>query len=965
MKKLLTLILPLCSVMQMEAQDSTPSKFAFFYRNMVGTDAGHLDFSQQGTDDAWAPGHTYYNHKDLSQLEYVTRYVRCKDFGVTERSVTLTQADTKDVDLFFTPKETVKQYISRIVGTTNNRVATAERIEGNKIRISAIGAGTCQIILHHEEAGDRKIQVTVLPDEAYVDRTVDSLLNLMTQDEKLKYLGGTNWFYTQAIDRLDIPQLRMCDGPQGVGGGTGPSTAYPSDLALTATWNRDLANRYGVSLARDCRARGIHIILGPAVNIYRSPLCGRNFEYMGEDPYLAAQTSTQYIKGVQSQGVSATIKHFMGNNSDYNRDYISNDMDDRTMHEIYLPTFKAAVQEANTGAVMSSYNLVNGEYTTHSHKLLTEILRDKWGFKGILMSDWGSTHDGLEAAKGGLDLEMAGASNMTPNNLRNWINQGKITWETVNTKVRHILYTLVRMGFMNGSQEDTSISLDDPTSDETALEVARECMVLLKNKDNILPLDAEKFHNIVITGKNATGYVRGGGSGSVNPTHYVDMVEGIQLAAEKTGAKVEYRDALDFLPAIMYTSEDLSEHGFIAKYYNNTNVSGNPVGTRVETKINHIWSGMTPEIGNLGSSNYSVSWEGVMSPSSPGTYTFTLGGDDGYRLIINGETVIDGWKASAYHSNTYSKRLVSGQKYDIKVQYFQEGGDARVDFTWKKNSDDTDYMVEYLKQADLVVACLGFNSVSEGEGHDRDFNLDNDDKATIESIRKSGTPAIVFLNGGGSMDIASWESIANGLLWIGYAGQQAGTAAGEILFGETNPSGHLPVTFERRYTDNPVYNNYWDPDGDKHVEYKEGIFVGYRGYDRLNRTVQYPFGHGLSYTTFSLTDMNVGEAQADGSVPVTCKLTNTGDREGSQVVQVYVGRQGGDVERPVRELKQYEKVSLKPGESRQLTISLPKSSFTYYDQEVANDFVYDPGEYKIELGFSSRDIQCDQSITLK
>ena len=966
MKRLFTLLLPLCALTQGEAQDATPGKFAFFYRNMVGTEKGNLDFSQQGKADTWAPGHTYYDHKDISLLDSITRYVRCQDYGTTQSVLTIAQAETVDVGLTFTPEGTVKKYVDRSIETTNRHIATAERVDGNKIRITGIGTGTCKLTIHHEEAGDRTIQVTVVPNEDYVDRTVDSLLNLMTQDEKLRYIGGTNWFYTKPVDRLEIPQLRMCDGPQGVGGGTGPSTAYPSDLSLTATWNRDLAHRYGESLARDCRARGIHIILGPAVNIYRSPLCGRNFEYMGEDPYLAAQTSTQYIKGVQSQGVSATIKHFMGNNSDYDRDHISNNMDERTMHEIYLPTFRSAVQEANTGAVMSSYNLINGEYTTHSHYLLTEVLRDKWGFKGILMSDWGSTHDGLAAAKGGLDLEMASGDNMSPQNMAKWIADGSITQETLDTKVRHILHTLVSMGFLNGKQQDTSISLDDPTSDETALEVARESMVLLKNNDNILPLDPSRFQNIVITGKNATGYIRGGGSGGVNPNHYVDMTKGIQNKGKELGVNVEYRDALDFLPAIMYTDSDLNEHGFIAKYYNNTDVSGEPVGTRVETKINNIWSGMTPEIGGLGSENYSVSWEGVISTEEDALYVFTLGGDDGYRLIIDDKTVIDGWKPSAYHSNTYSMRLLKNKTYNIKVQYFQQGGDARVNFTWKKNNDKTDYLVEYLKQADVIVACLGLNSVSEGEGHDRGFDLDNDDKATIESIRKSGTPAIVFLNGGGSMDVASWEDIANGLLWIGYAGQQAGTAAGEILFGQTNPSGHLPVTFERKYEENPVYDNYWDPDGDKKVEYKEGIFVGYRGYDHLNREVQYPFGYGLSYTTFSLTDMSVGTAQADGSVPVTCKLTNTGKREGSQVVQIYVGRQGScPVERPVRELKQYEKISLQPGESRLLTINLPQSAFTYYDAEEAHEFVYDPGEYKIELGFSSRDIQCNQTITLK
>lgn len=967
MKRLLILTLLFSAIKIGLAQMPVQNKFAIYYRNMIATGKEKQHFVQQDSADAWAPGQTYYGHKDISQIEYISRYVACTDFWATDGSVTLNQGETMDVQISFAPATAVKKYVDRIVRSTNTLVATAERIGGDCIRVTAIGSGTCQLILRHEEAGEKGITVTVNQNEQYVDHTVDSILGLMTLDEKLSLIGGTSWYYTQAIDRLDIPRMRMCDGPHGVGGGSwgpGKSTAYPADVMLAATWNRDLAQKVGQQIGSDCRARGINIILGPAVNIYRSPLCGRNFEYMGEDPYLAAQTSTHYIIGVQSKGVAATIKHFLGNNSSYDRDHISNDMDERTMNEIYMPAFKSAVQVANTACVMSSYNLLNGIYTTHNYDLLTTHLRDRWGFKGTLMSDWGSTHDGLQAAIAGLDLEMASADNMSATNMKQFLQEGKITEETIDKKVRHILHTLYRFGFNSGDGRDNSIPLDDPVSDSTALQVAREGMVLLKNKDNILPIDPAKYKHIVVTGKNASGFVRGGGSSGVDPLHYVSMTDGIQAIAEQLGTTVDYKDALDFMPAIMYTAEDLAINGFKAEYFNNIDFSGSPIATRTEKKICYNWSGMAPEVGGLTTENYAVRWSGVMCSPTTTNYLFQLGGDDAYRLYIDDALVIDQWEPSAYHNSSVSRRLTAGLKYKIVIEYYQKGGDARVDFTWKKSGDTKDYLAEYLNTADLVVACFGMNSTLEGEGHDRPFNLDAEDLAMLASIKKSGKPVVGFVNAGGSIGMTSWEAQMNGLVWAFYAGQNAGLAAGEILFGLTNPSGKLPMTFERRWEENPVYNNYHDPDGDKHVEYKEGIFVGYRGYDKLKRMVQYPFGYGLSYTTFEISDMKVSAQQADGSVDVSYTLSNTGTRDGAQVVQLYIGKTSeSPVERPIKELKNYAKTALKAGESATVTLNLPKSAFTYYNTD-EHDFVYDPGTYNIMLGFSSRDIMQESSITM-
>ncbi|MBO7119972.1 MAG: glycoside hydrolase family 3 C-terminal domain-containing protein [Bacteroidaceae bacterium] len=960
-KTYLSAVCCLMSILLASAQKKT---FAVHYNTMVGTSTDEIRFSQNGDNDEWAPGDIYYPNKDLSQIQYISRYFPCSNFTFSLPDLVMQPGEKAVVDIDFQPEESVVRYVDKFIHSSNSNVAKAVRLGGAQFEVTAVSAGYCTLTATHNEAGQRTISVLVKSDEAYVDRMVDSLLNLMTDDEKFSLVGGTNWYHTKSVDRLDIPGMEMCDGPQGVGSDN-IATAYPPNQALAATWNRDMAQRYGRSIARDCKARGINIILGPGVNIYRSPLCGRNFEYMGEDPYLAGQTAANYIIGAQREGISTTVKHFLGNNSDYDRDHISNDMDERTLHEIYLPAFKAAVQEGKTGCLMTSYNLVNGIYTTHSRQLLTDILRDKWGYKGIVMSDWGSTHDCLGAAWGGLDLEMASADHMTPDSLRLYIARGQLSMSDIETKVRHILHTMISMGFHDEGQQDNTIPLFDPESDSTALAAYSEAVTLLRNENNLLPIDTSSVKHIVVTGKNATGYVSGGGSGNVNPWHYVSTFNGIRALGDSLGIEVDCKDRYDLLPAIIFADEELTQPGFKAEYFSTSDLSGSPLLTQTETKINYIWSAGGPDVEGIGTKNYSVRWSGYISVPASATYTFTAGGDDGFRLLIDGTTVLDDWAASSYHTKTASKLLSKTKVYAITFEYYQLSGDAMVNLSWKKNNDNKDYLAEYLKDADLVVACIGMNSSIEGEGHDRSFELPNEDKEVLSSIAKAARPTVVIVNGGGAVEMVSWQEQADAILWGYYGGQQGGTAIADILFGRTNPSGHLPITIERAWSENPTYNSYHDPDGDKHVSYSEGIFMGYRGYDKLGRQVLYPFGHGLSYTTFSIDNLIIGEQQEDGNIEVSCTLTNTGNRDGAQVVQLYVGREGEcPVERPLKELRDFAKVFLRAGESQRVTFNLKPDAFTYYDVN-QHDFIYDAGQYSIMLGFSSRDIQQSSSTTLK
>ncbi len=795
-----------------------------------------------------------------------------------------------------------------------------------------------------------------------VEKRADDLLKNMTTREKLIYIGGVDWMYTRTFPRLNIPSVKMSDGPQGLGT-WGASTAYPCALMLASTWNRDLAYEYGQALASDCKARGVHILLGPGVNIYRAAMCGRNFEYMGEDPYLAAQTSTEYIKGLQDNGVMGVIKHFTANFQDYDRNYISSDIDERTLNEIYFPAFKSAVQKAETGAVMSSYNLLNGVWTTEDPWLLKEVLRNQWGFNGLVMSDWGSTHNCVPAVKSGLDLEMAGNEIENEDALRKYLASGEISMDDINLKVKHILRTLIAFGFFDKEQLDTTIPLNNPATVKTALDVSKDGIVLLKNTDNILPVK-ESVKNIAVIGNNALIHAAGGGSGLVKPFSYVSYFDGLKKLGDEKGVNVTYVDIYDHMQNVLFTSSSSQENGLYGEYFNNKDVSGTPVATRVDKRIGFEWTAGC-DVDKVNKNDFSVRWTGEVRPTVSGEYDFIVSGDDGYRLFIDNVKVIDEYKDGSFRERKHTKTVTAGQKYAVKLEYYQAGGGASIDFAWQKKGDDNRFETE-LNKADLIIAFIGHNTSSEGEASDRSFGLPNAVEDLVKKAQKSTKPMVAVVNAGGNVYMQDWEPKLKGLVWGWYGGQEAGTAMAQMLFGEINPSGKLPVTFEKRWEDNPVYNSYHDSDGDKHVKFTEGVFVGYRGYDKLNRTVQYPFGYGLSYTTFKLSAIQANKlTEGENLVEVSFNIENTGSMAGAEVVQLYVNKQGGSpVERPLRELKNYRKVYLNPEEKKTVTMLLSKDDFSYYSIE-SKKFVVDEGNYKLELGVSSRDIKLSADVNIE
>ena len=790
-----------------------------------------------------------------------------------------------------------------------------------------------------------------------VESRVEALLSKMTLDEKIMLIGGTNDFYTQAIPRLGIPALRMSDGPMGVHD-FGPATAYPAGLALAASWDTDLAKRVGEVMGQDARARGVNFVLAPGMNIYRAPMNGRNFEYFGEDPFLAARMAVSVIRGIQSQGVIATAKHFAANNQEYGRMDHSSDVDERTLREIYLPAFEASVKEGKVGAVMDAYNLVNGVYMTENDYLNNGILKKEWGFDGILMSDWGATHDGVASAKGGLDLEMPSGQFMNKETLLPAIRQGEVSVAVIDDKVRRILRKAIEFGFFDRSQTDAAIPLYSQQGREVALEEARSGMVLLKNENGILPLDKKKIKTIAVLGPDAyPAVIGGGGSSLTKPFNSVSYLEGISNYLGESG-RVLYTTDDASLDEIVKTTE-FSESpggttGLRGEYFNNDSLQGQPALVRTDEKIDFHW-GAGSYAPNGPEDRFSARWTGFFTPRSDDDYKFYVSADDGVRLFINDKQVIDDWQRHSETLDTYSTHLEKGKSYKIRLEYFEAVGTATVRFGIAAATKALGENVkELVAKADAVVLCMGFDPSSEGEGGDRTFQLPSGQDTFIQQVASLNKNVVVVLTAGGNVDMTKWLSNVPALIHAWYPGQEGGTALAQILFGEVNPAGKLPASFERRWEDNATFASYYPKSGDKHVKYEEGVFVGYRHFDRSQVKALFPFGFGLSYTKFQYTDLTVTPSYSDlnGPVIVSFDIKNIGQREGAEIAQLYVGDSHSSVSRPAKELKGFAKVNLRPGESKRVTLQLDRRAFSFYDVK-KHAWRAEPGEFAILVGSSS------------
>lgn len=641
-------------------------------------------------------------------------------------------------------------------------------------------------------------------------------------------------------------------------------------------------------------------------------------------------------------------------------------MDERTLQEIYLPAFKAAVTEAKAGAVMAAYNLLNGTYCSQNHHILVDILKNNWKFSGLVMSDWGATHDGVAAANGGLDLEMPSASFMTPAILNPALSSGTVKTATIDDKVRRILRDLFTFGFFDHNQTDTSFPLDNPDNAKVALNLAEEGIVLLKNDKNILPLNRDSVKTIAVIGPNADSYVAGGGSSYTDPFHSVSALQGIENLAGQN-ITVNFSSGLNdpagtYSSSIFYVDSLLQVPGLNAEYFNDIDLSGTPMFTETDAHIDFNWGSGGPAFPGFPTDNFSIRWKGFIKPDTSGNYEFIGAGDDGYRLYVDDKIVLNQWQDQSVNT-TNAIIYLDSTVHSIRFEYYEHAGLAEVHLGWQLLDFANSEAVQIAKNADAAIVCAGFNSSSEGEGFDRTFELPDHQEDLINAVAAVNPKTIVIVNAGGSVATANWLPNVKAYLQAWYPGQEGGTALAEIIFGDINPSGKLPASFEKKWADNPVYRSYYDTTGSGRVYYSEGLFLGYRYYDSKNVETLFPFGFGLSYTTFGYSNLNISPENMDkmGKVTVDFDVSNTGKVAGAEVAQIYIHQVTCNVPRPLKELKAFKKVFLAPGETKTVSVQLDSSSVSYYKEKL-KAFAYDKGEYDVIIGSSSRDIRLNGSF---
>jgi len=810
--------------------------------------------------------------------------------------------------------------------------------------------------------------------DAAMEARISSLIGRMTLEEKIDLLGGSRNRSeddgdTTPCRRVGIPSFRMSDASVGVHWWSADSTTFPASIALAATFDPDLAYRYGAAVGRECRARGIHILLGPGVNIHRSPLCGRNFEYLGEDPYLAARMVTAYVRGLQDQGVAATVKHYAVNFQEYDRHRVSSDVDERTLREVYLPAFEAAVRDGGAAAVMTAYNLVNHVHCAEHHHLIRDILEGEWGFDGLVMSDWDSVHDAVNSASAGLDLEMPVARWFTREHLLPAIRDGRLPESTIDDKIRRLLRVAFAFGWMARDQKDPALPLHDEASAAVALEVARESVVLLAN-DGILPIDPSQCRRIAVIGPcGHPASIGGGGSAYNEPWRRVSIYEGITAAAPDThvvhvGGVDPWGSERVFAEST-FTAPD-GAPGIQVQYFANPWLHGDPVSTRIEARIagrfatDALPQGVDPR-------RLSVRYQGAMVVADAGEHVIRVECRHGApRLLVEGRCVLDSWDAGMTGDAEVVVDLAAGS-HAVVLEYramrarsvLRMGHEplARV-------RAEVPRALAAAREADLVVFCGGHTSRSEGEGRDRSFAMHPEIERLLLAVVDANPNTVVVVTAGGNVDMRRWGDRVRAILFAWYPGQEGGTAVAEILAGHVNPSGRLPATFEARLEDRSSFSCYHDDDGDGRVALTDGVFGGYRHVDRASIAPRHPFGFGLSYTTFAFEHLAIDPAPGAGwPVVVAFDVRNTGRVDGKTVAQVYVGEDRPRVPRPVKELEGFVKVTLSAGECRRVSVTLERRAFAFYD--LANRaWTVEPGRFTISVGASACEIALSGTVTV-
>jgi len=812
-----------------------------------------------------------------------------------------------------------------------------------------------------------------------VESRIVDMITKMSIHEKVALCAGAGGWAMGECPRLGIKPLRVMDGPHGVR--TIKATAFPSGISMAATWDAGLVHRVGAALAEETRAAGYDVLLGPCVNIVRVPLAGRNFETYAEDPWLAGRIGVSYVKGVQGRGVGTSLKHFACNNQEIERGRGSSVVDERTLREIYLAQFEQIVKEADPWTVMCSYNRINGEHASQNRRLLNDILRDEWGYAGVVISDWGAVHNVRESMAAGLDVEMPGKPKFRTGLLVETVDTWQLDAGVIDDAVRRVLRLYYRAGLFDRGYRPPRGAINTRPHQELARNVAEEAIVLLKNDAGTLPIDLRAIRSLAVIGPNADRAIAGGGSSWVDAPYAVTPLQALRARCGRR-VRVEHEMGCENIAELHTPAKELlvpangKGHGLSAEYFNNSDLSGAPVAARIEDSI-HLWCWNNAPMEPVQKERWSGRWRGWYIAQETGLTTLSLTGQGQLRLYVNGKklgetTMPDRFREGTTHREISADvEMTKGKRYALRAEYVKCPNEISAFFRLGiGRSQKIGYGAEIKRAAqvaarcDAAIVCIGLPDRFESEGRDRPhMELTGEQDRLVRAVVRANPRTIVVVNAGAPVTMP-WADEAPAVLMAWYPGMEGGNAIAGILFGSVNPSGKLPITLPLRHEDTPGYLAY---PGTREAFYGEGLFVGYRWYDKRDMRVLFPFGHGLSYTKFNYSGLSLPSRVAisdDMRVDVRVTIENAGDRPGAEVVQLYVGDAKCTLPRPVRELKAFARVFLKPGQKKRIRLSLDKRSFALYEP-YRGEWVVEPGEFEIGVGSSSRDLRVRKSIAAK
>jgi len=802
-----------------------------------------------------------------------------------------------------------------------------------------------------------------------VEARVAQLLARLTPAEKVTLLAGGGGFTTAAIPRLSIPAIRLSDGPNGVRSNEGETaTVFPTGSALAASWDPELLQAVGAAIGREARALGVQVMLGPDVNIQRVPLAGRNFEDYSEDPLLAGVIGAGFVRGVQMEGVGTSVKHFVANEQELERQRSSSDIDERTLREIYLRPFEIIVREARPWTVMVSYNRVNGTYMSENGPLIRGTLDREWGFDGLVVSDWGAVHSTAPAALAGLDLEMPGPPRYFGRLLEDAVRNWQVDEATIDEAVRRVLRTLARTGALEGRRSAPGELLSERHR-QIALRAAGEAITLLRNSHGLLPLDAPELHSIAVIGPNAdVPLYGGGGSSRVNPSRIDTPLASLR---RRLGDRVQVRYARgadnDSVPPPidarwLSATEARSAPGLAFHYYDNAHFAGEPVRSGVAMDFDTLFlSARYPQM--------SARWEGLLWPPQDGQYELSLASGGRASVYLDGERVLgDALGAGVPAQFDFGTplrvtrlALKGGKAYRVRIEYVS----GPIPFHTlhvglRLPPPSLEEAVQAARDSQVAVVFVGSSRSSETEGRDRtDMQLEGRQNELVRAVLAANPHTVVVLNSGAALELP-WADSVPAIVQGWLDGEGGPEAIARTLLGELNPAGKLPFSMPRRLEDTPAYL-YYGPG--RNAFYGEGVFVGYRYYDKRKIEPLFAFGHGLSYTTFQYSGLQLPQTvRGNASFTVSLEVANTGRRAGAEVVQLYVADEATSaVVRPVKELKGFRRVQLAPGEHRRVEFPVSSADLAYFDVQ-RHAWNASSGNYRILIGSSSRDIRLEGAL---